>query len=144
MNNDPYNLQRFLEAQAMNYDDALAELKAGEKRSHWMWYIFPQYKGLGMSRMSQKYAIQSLDEARAYLNHTVLGDRLLECSETVLSIDDYSAFDIFGSPDDMKLRSCATLFAVVSPPDSLFMQILDRFYNSEKDRQTLDLLGIEA
>lgn len=144
MNNDPYNLQRFLEAQAMNYDDALDELKAGEKRSHWMWYIFPQYKGLGMSRMSQKYAIQSLDEARAYLKHPVLGDRLLECSETVLSIDDYSAYDIFGSPDDLKLRSCATLFAVVSPPDSLFMQILDRFYNGEKDRQTLDLLGIEA
>lgn len=144
MNSDPYNLQRFLEAQAMNYDDALDELKAGEKRSHWMWYIFPQYKGLGMSRMSQKYAIQSLDEARAYLEHPVLGDRLLECSETVLSIDDYSAFDIFGSPDDMKLHSCATLFAVISPPDSLFSQLLDRFYNGEKDRQTLDLLGIEA
>ena len=144
MNNDPYNLQRFLEAQAMNYDDALAELKAGEKRSHWMWYVFPQYKGLGMSRMSQEYAIRSLDEARAYLEHPILGDRLLECSETVLSIDDYSAFDILGSPDDMKLRSCATLFAVVSPPDSLFMQILDRFYQGEKDRQTLDLLGIET
>jgi len=144
MNNDPYNLQRFLEAQAMNYDDALAELKAGEKRSHWMWYVFPQYKGLGMSRMSQEYAIRSLDEARAYLEHPILGDRLLECSETVLSIDDYSAFDILGSPDDMKLRSCATLFAVVSPPDSLFMQILDRFYQGEKDGQTLDLLGIET
>ncbi|MFP4008943.1 MAG: DUF1810 domain-containing protein [Spirulinaceae cyanobacterium] len=144
MNNDPYNLRRFLEAQAVNYDDALAELKAGEKRSHWMWYIFPQYKGLGMSRMSQKYAIRSLDEARAYLEHPILGDRLLECSETVLSIDDCSAYDIFGSPDDLKLHSCATLFAVVSPPDSLFMQILDRFYNGEKDRQTLDLLGIEA
>ena len=144
MNSDPYNLQRFLEAQAMNYDDALAELKAGEKRSHWMWYIFPQYKGLGMSRMSQEYAIRSLDEARAYLEHPILGDRLLECSETVLSIDDYSAYDILGSPDDMKLRSCATLFAVVSPPDSLFMQILDRFYQGEKDRQTLDLLGIET
>ncbi len=144
MNSDPYNLQRFLEAQAMNYDDALGELKAGEKRSHWMWYVFPQYKGLGMSRMSQQYAIRSLDEARAYLEHPTLGDRLLECSETVLSIDDYSAFDILGSPDDMKLRSCATLFAVVSPPDSLFMQILDRFYQGEKDRQTLDLLGIET
>ena len=143
MNNDPYNLQRFLEAQAMNYDDALAELKAGEKRSHWMWYIFPQYKGLGMSRMSQEYAIQSLDEARAYSKHPLLGDRLHECSETVLSIDDYSAYDILGSPDDMKLRSCATLFAVVSPCEPLFMQILDRFYQGEKDRQTLDLLGIE-
>jgi uncharacterized protein (DUF1810 family) len=144
MNNDPYNLKRFLEAQAINYDDALAELKAGEKRSHWMWYIFPQYKGLGMSRMSQQYAIQSLDEARAYLEHPTLGDRLLNCSETVLKIRDRSAYDIFGSPDDVKLRSCATLFAVVSPPDSLFIQILDRFYNGEKDRQTLQLLGIEA
>lgn len=143
MTSDPYNLKRFLGAQATIYEKALAELKAGQKRSHWMWYIFPQYKGLGFSSMSQKYAIKSLDEARAYLNHPILGDRLLECTTTVLGITGRSAHQIFGSPDDLKLRSCATLFAIVSPADSLFVQLLDRFYDGQKDTKTLQLLGLE-
>jgi uncharacterized protein (DUF1810 family) len=143
MNSDPYNLKRFLDAQATTYDRALAELKAGQKRSHWIWYIFPQYRGLGFSAMSQKYAIQSLDEASAYLAHPILGDRLLECTTTVLGITGRSAYEIFGSPDDLKLRSCATLFAVVSPADSLFVQLLDRFYSGQRDTKTLHLLGLE-
>jgi len=140
MTNDPYNLKRFLDAQATSYDRALAELKAGRKRSHWMWYIFPQYKGLGFSAMSRRYAIQSLDEAEAYLNHPILGDRLLECTRTVLGITGRSAREILGSPDDLKLRSCATLFEVLSPPDSVFVQLLDRFYDGERDAKTLQLL----
>ncbi|MEB3882971.1 DUF1810 domain-containing protein [Lyngbya sp. CCY1209] len=140
MTNDPYHLKRFLDAQATSYDRALAELKAGRKRSHWMWYIFPQYKGLGFSAMSRRYAIQSLEEAEAYLNHPILGDRLLECTATVLGITGRSAHDIFGSPDDLKLRSCATLFEVVSPPDSVFLQLLDRFYDGDRDAKTLQLL----
>lgn len=140
MKSDPYDLKRFLDAQATSYDRALAELKAGRKRSHWMWYIFPQYKGLGFSAMSRRYAIQSLDEAEAYLNHPILGDRLLECTRTVLGITGRSAHDIFGSPDDLKLRSCATLFEVLSPQDSVFLQLLDRFYNGERDAKTLQLL----
>lgn len=143
MTSDPYNLKRFLGAQATIYEKVLAELKAGQKRSHWIWYIFPQYQGLGFSAMSQKYAIQSLDEARAYLNHPVLGDRLIECTTTVLGITGRSAYQIFGSPDDLKLRSCATLFAVVSPADSLFVQLLDRFYHGQRDPKTLQLLGLE-
>jgi uncharacterized protein (DUF1810 family) len=143
MNSDPYHLKRFLDAQATTYDRALAELKAGQKRSHWIWYIFPQYRGLGFSAMSQKYAIQSLEEAKAYLAHPILGDRLLECTTTVLGITGRSAYNIFGSPDDLKLRSCATLFAVVSPADSLFVQLLDRFYNGQRDTKTLHLLGLE-
>ncbi|MBD2542500.1 DUF1810 domain-containing protein [Planktothricoides raciborskii] len=151
MNSDPYNLKRFLDAQATTYDRALAELKAGQKRSHWIWYIFPQYRGLGFSAMSQKYAIQSLDETKAYLAHPILGDslrdsfayRLLECTTTVLGITGRSADKIFGSPDDLKLRSCATLFAVVSPADSLFVQLLDRFYHGQRDTKTLQLLGLE-
>ena len=143
MNSDPYNLKRFLDAQATTYDRALAELKAGQKRSHWIWYIFPQYRGLGFSAMSQKYAIQSLDETSAYLAHPILGDRLLECTTAVLGITGRSAYKIFGSPDDLKLRSCATLFAVVSPADSLFVQLLDRFYQGQRDTKTLQLLGLE-
>ena len=143
MNSDPYNLKRFLDAQATIYDRVLAELTDGQKRSHWMWYIFPQYKALGFSSMSKKYAIKSLDEARAYLNHPILGDRLLECTRTVLGITGRSVHEIFGSPDDLKLRSCATLFSVVSPADSLFVQLLERFYNGQRDAKTLQLLGLE-
>ncbi len=142
MTSDPYNLKRFLGAQATIYEKVLAELRNGQKRSHWIWYIFPQYQGLGFSSMSQKYAIQSLDEASAYLNHPILGDRLLECTRTVLGITGRSAYQIFGSPDDLKLRSCATLFAIVSPGDSLFVQLLDRFYNGQRDPKTLQLLGL--
>ncbi len=137
---DPHDLNRFVLAQADDYEQALTEIRAGRKRSHWMWYIFPQIDGLGFSSMSRRYAIRSLDEARAYLDHPVLGPRLLECAEAALGIEGRSAHDIFGSPDDMKLRSCATLFAAVTPADSPFCRLLDRFYDGERDARTLQLL----
>jgi uncharacterized protein (DUF1810 family) len=143
MSDDPHDLNRFVEAQDTNYSQALDELRAGRKRSHWMWYVFPQFAGLGNSSMSVRYAIKSEDEARAYLDHTILGPRLIECAEAVLANKDRSAHDIFGSPDDMKLRSCATLFAHVSPPGSVFERILDQYYSSERDSKTLALLGIK-
>lgn len=143
MQDDPYNLKRFLDAQAISYERALGELKAGRKRSHWMWYIFPQYRGLGLSFTSKCYAIHNLAEARAYLAHPVLGDRLRECTTTVLQIARRSAREIFGSPDDLKFRSCATLFAVASPADGVFVQALERFYDGERDPKTLELLALD-
>ena len=139
--NDPYDLGRFVDAQAGDYEQALAEIRSGRKRSHWMWYIFPQIDGLGFSSMSRRYSIKSIDEARAYLDHPVLGPRLLECAEAVLGVEGRSATEIFGSPDDMKLRSCATLFACVSPPDSVFDRLLDKYFRGERDGKTLRLLG---
>ena len=111
---DPHHLSRFLQAQERDYEQALAELREGRKRSHWMWYIFPQFAGLAWSATSQHYAIKSIEEARAYLDHPILGPRLLECAEVLLQAEGRSATQIFGSPDDLKLRSCATLFASVS------------------------------
>jgi len=113
---DLYDLNRFISAQAGVYDRALAELRGGQKRSHWMWYIFPQLDGLAFSSTSKHYAIKSLEEAKAYLAHALLGPRLLECAEAVVHIEGRSATDIFGSPDDLKLRSCATLFACNCSP----------------------------
>ena len=139
---DPHNLNRFLHAQAHDYERALSEVKAGRKRSHWMWYIFPQFAGLGFSSTSERYAIKSVAEAKAYLAHPVLGPRLVECAEAVLGIEGRSALEVFGSPDDLKLRSCATLFANVSPAESVFERLLDRYYQGERDSQTLGLLGI--
>ena len=138
---DPHDLDRFVLAQANDYEQALAEIRAGRKRSHWMWYIFPQIEGLGFSSMSRRYAIRSFDEARAYLDHPVLGRRLVECAEATLGVEGRSACEIFGSPDDLKLRSCATLFAAVTPPDSVFARLLDRFYEGKRDEKTLQLLG---
>lgn len=137
---DPYDLNRFIEAQNTNYEDAVSELREGRKRSHWMWYVFPQITGLGNSAMSYRYGITSADEARAYLAHPVLGTRLIECAEAVLTIQNRSANEIFGSPDDLKLKSSATLFAQVSPPGSVFEQILDKYYSSERDSRTLALI----
>jgi len=135
-------LQRFLDAQAPVIDTALAELRAGRKRSHWMWYIFPQFDGLGFSATSRRYAIRSIAEAEAYLRHPVLGARLRECVEAVLGVAGRSAYEIFGSPDESKLRSCATLFAQVSPPGSVFERLLDQYFQGEPDRRTLRLLGV--
>jgi uncharacterized protein (DUF1810 family) len=140
--NDPYDLSRFVRAQEGEYDRALSELRGGRKRSHWMWYIFPQLEGLGSSEISRRYAIRSIDEARAYLDHPVLGPRLQECVEAVLGVEGRSAHEIFGSPDDMKLRSCATLFARASPPGSLFERLLEKYFGGEQDPRTLRLLGI--
>jgi uncharacterized protein (DUF1810 family) len=125
----------------LNYDDALSEIRAGRKRSHWMWYVFPQLTGLGQSAMSFRYGIRSEEEARAYLDHPILGRRLHDCAEAILSIEGRSARDILGSPDDLKLKSSATLFAHVSPPGSLFERILDKYYSSERDSKTLALVA---
>jgi uncharacterized protein (DUF1810 family) len=139
---DPHNLTRFVQAQEEAYARALAEIRGGRKRSHWMWYIFPQFDGLGFSSTSKRYAIKSAAEAKAYLDHPVLGPRLLECAEAVLRVRGRSASEIFGSPDDMKLRSCATLFAHASAAGSVFDRLLDKYYQGVRDSKTLRLLGI--
>ncbi len=139
---DPYQLSRFIHAQQDDFERALAEIQSGKKRTHWMWYIFPQLDGLAFSPTSKHYAIKSIDEAKAYLDHTVLGPRLLECAEAALRVEGRSAREIFGSPDDLKLKSCATLFACVSPPGSVFERLLEKYYRGERDEKTLRLLGI--
>jgi uncharacterized protein (DUF1810 family) len=140
--NDPFDLERFVQAQARNYDQALAELRRGRKESHWMWYVFPQIAGLGMSLTSRRFAIRGREEAAAYLAHPVLGPRLRACAEALLALPPGTpAEDIFGWPDDMKLRSSATLFARVSPPGSVFGQVLDRYFGGAPDAKTLRLLG---
>jgi uncharacterized protein (DUF1810 family) len=138
---DPYDLNRFVQAQSPLYDVALAEVRSGRKRSHWMWFVFPQFAGLGASAMSAHYAVKSVAEAEAYLLHPVLGPRLIECCDAVLGVEMRSAFEMFGSPDDMKLRSCATLFAQVSPPGSAFERVLDRYFPEGPDDRTLRLLA---
>lgn len=140
----PDDLERFVEAQEGCYETALAEVQRGQKRTHWMWYIFPQFAGLGYSQTSKHFAIKSLEEARAYLNHPVLGPRLVACMEATLGVKGRSAYDIFGSPDDSKLKSCATLFAHISPAGSVFEQVLDQFFAADRDAKTLRLLGQQA
>jgi uncharacterized protein (DUF1810 family) len=142
LSDDPFDLERFVGAQAPDYDRVLSELRNGEKRSHWMWYIFPQIEGLGQSPMSHRYSIKSAAEARAYLDHPVLGPRLRECAAVVNGIVGRSALEIFGSPDDMKLRSCATLFASVSD-DAVFEQLLQKYFNGQHDKDTLRLFDQE-
>ena len=137
---DPYDLARFTAAQDRVYADVLAELRAGQKRTHWMWFIFPQIDGLGNSSTTKYYAIKSIDEARQYLSHPVLGPRLLECAETVLAIRGRSVSEIFGYPDDLKLRSSMTLFACVAGPASVFDRVLDQHFDGERDIRTLELL----
>jgi uncharacterized protein (DUF1810 family) len=137
---DPYDLDRFVQAQARNYEEALSELRSGRKRSHWMWYVFPQFEGLGVSPMSERYAIKSVAEAAAYLAHPILGPRLLECAEAAVRVEDRSAAEIFGCPDDVKLRSSATLFALVSPPGSVFHRILEKYFDGGQDQETLRLV----
>ncbi len=134
------NLDRFLDAQKDSYAAALRELRSGWKQGHWMWFIFPQLAGLGYSSTAQFYAIQSLDEAAAYLAHPVLGPRLIECCQALLLHPGRSARDMLGSPDDLKLRSCATLFAQVEPPHPIFEQILATFYSGRPDLRTMELL----
>lgn len=135
---DPRDLQRFVEAQAGVYDTALAELKRGRKTSHWMWFVFPQIAGLGHSQTAQFYALASLDEARAYLAHPVLGPRLIACVEAVNAVEGRTAHQIFGSPDDLKFRSCLTLFAAVTPPRDVFTRALDRYFDGQPDAKTLE------
>jgi uncharacterized protein (DUF1810 family) len=135
------DLQRFIEAQEHDYERALDELRGGRKRSHWMWYIFPQLDGLGASAMAKRYAIKDRAEAAAYLADPVLGPRLLECVEAVLAFDGASVTDIFGYPDDLKLHSCATLFAAVAPSDSAFDRLLAKYFGGKHDERTVRLLG---
>jgi uncharacterized protein (DUF1810 family) len=138
---DRYNLNRFIQAQKNNYDDAFLEIQRGKKSSHWMWYIFPQFDGLGFSSMSQLYSIKSIAEAEAYLVHPILGVRLRACTEATLAIEGKSVYDIFGSPDDMKLRSSATLFSYISPPNSVFEKLIKKYFDGNSDRKTLTLLS---
>jgi uncharacterized protein (DUF1810 family) len=133
------DLDRFVAAQDGVYDDALAELAAGRKRTHWMWFVFPQIRGLGSSPAAQRYAIRSLDEARAYLAHPVLGARLRECARALLAVPGRSAREILGHPDDLKLRSSMTLFARAADDPALFEAVLDRYYDGP-DPLTLTLL----
>lgn len=138
----PPVLDRFLAAQEPVHERVLAELKAGKKRSHWMWFVFPQYKGLGHSDMAARYAIQSRAEAKSYLEHPVLGSRLRECCQLLLALDGTcSARSVLGTPDDMKLRSCMTLFDAVPGADAVFEAVLVKFFGGEKDPRTLELLG---
>jgi uncharacterized protein (DUF1810 family) len=138
---DAWNLERFVAAQAPVMGDVLAELRAGRKRTHWMWFVFPQLQGLGTSAMAQRYGIASLAEARAYLAHPVLGPRLRECCEAMLQVPGRSALQILGSPDDLKFRSSVTLFGLAAPHDDLFRRCLDRFYGGQPDPRTVALCG---
>lgn len=139
---DPYNLNRFVEAQEPVYATALAEIRGGRKHTHWMWYIFPQLAGLGMSRTSQFYGIRSRREAEAYLAHPLLGARLVECMEVLLRLENPTAREVFGSPDDLKLKSCATLFDSVAAGESTaFDSVLAKYFQSARDERTVALLA---
>jgi uncharacterized protein (DUF1810 family) len=138
---DTFDLSRFQAAQDPLYDQVRRELAAGAKRSHWMWFVFPQLAGLGMSPMARRYALASRDEAQAYLQHAVLGARLLECTALVLAVQGRTANDIFGSPDDIKFRSCMTLFAEVGDPSGAFRDALRRYFDGKPDGRTLALLN---
>jgi len=137
---DTVDLSRFTTAQESIYANVLAELRSGQKRTHWMWFIFPQIDGLAHSTTSKYYAIKSIEEARQYLNHPVLGKRLLECAEAVFAIEGKSISEIFGHPDNLKLKSSMTLFAYVAAPGSAFTRILDKYFNGEQDALTLRIL----
>ena len=138
---DPFDLQRFVDAQRSTYDQALAELRAGAKRSHWMWFVFPQIAGLGRSGMAQRFALAGLDEARAYLAHPVLGPRLVECSRALTDLDVDDPVHVMGSIDAQKLRSSMTLFGRADPAEPAFGQVLDTFYGGEPDTRTDQLLS---
>ena len=138
--NDPFDLQRFVDAQAPVFGDVRAELAAGAKTSHWMWFVFPQLAALGHSRTARRFGIGSRDEAVAYWHHPVLGARLKECAGLVLAVQGRSALQIFGAIDEMKLRSCMTLFAQVAPREPVFARVLDRYFGGQADSLTLELL----
>jgi uncharacterized protein (DUF1810 family) len=144
MDADPYNLQRFLDAQQRDYESALAELRAGRKRTHWIWYILPQFAGLGTSHMSSFYGIRSSAEAAAYLAHPILGPRLRECVAVLNSHQGLSAEQILGDIDAMKFKSSATLFAALEGPESVFGQALARFFSGDRDERTRELLAAES
>jgi uncharacterized protein (DUF1810 family) len=138
---DPYHLERFVDAQDGVFNRAVAELQRGGKTTHWMWFIFPQIRGLGHSEMAQRYAISSLAEAKAYLDHPVLGARLEECTRLVCAVNGRSAAQIFGAPDDMKFRSSMTLFAHAAPGQAIFRDALDQYFGGAEDDLTVARLG---
>ena len=135
-----FDLQRFVDAQSSVYGRVCAELKSCRKQSHWMWFVFPQIAGLGHSPMARRYAISSREEARAYLDHPVLGPRLRECTHLILGVEGRTAHDILGSPDDMKFRSCMTLFTHAAPEDRLFRDALEKYFGGEEDWLTVERL----
>lgn len=137
---DPYDLNRFVEAQSPVYDQALAELRAGRKRTHWMWFVFPQIEGLGSSDTARFYAIADRAEAAAYLKHPLLGPRLRQCAAALLGVEGRTGLEIRGSPDDLKARSCMTLFAELPDADPVFRQVLEKYYAGEPCRRTLEIL----
>jgi uncharacterized protein (DUF1810 family) len=136
-------LQRFLDAQERDYRTAFLEIQNGRKQSHWIWYIFPQIQGLGFSGTSRFYAIENLREAQEYLSHPVLGPRLTEISQELLKLETQNATQVFGQPDDLKVRSSMTLFAAADPENPIFQQVLEKFFKGEKDTKTLQILGGE-
>jgi uncharacterized protein (DUF1810 family) len=138
---DVYNLQRFLDPQERAYDTVLDELRAGRKASHWIWFIFPQLAGLGRSGTAQQFAIGSLDEAKAYLQHPVLGPRLRACTQLVLNVEGRSAEEIFSSPDNLKFRSCMTLFMNATNDNTIFKDALLKYFDGKPDPLTLNLLA---
>ena len=140
MQSDPYNLQRFITAQDPVFEEVCDELRAGRKKSHWMWFIFPQIRGLGNSPTAQKYAIASIDEAKAYLNHPILGARLRECCSLVNEVEGRSIEEIFGYPDDLKFRSSVTLFAHAAAENKVFTDALDKYFDGEEDPLTKNRL----
>jgi len=135
------NLNRFIDAQERDYQTALTEIRNGRKRSHWMWYIFPQVQGLGFSETSRFYAVKDLDEAEAFLQHPILGSRLIDICNALLGLQSNNANQIFGSPDDLKLKSCMTLFAALSNTDPVFGLGLEKFFKGAKDTKTLQIIG---
>jgi len=135
------NIQRFLDAQSATYARALQEIKQGRKQSHWMWYIFPQLAGLGRSETAKYFAIKDMQEANAYISDQVLGVRLIEITEALLVINNKTANQVFGGPDDLKLKSCMTLFASLDNPNAVFQKVLDKYYDGKKDNNTLALLS---
>ena len=141
MNPDPFNLRRFITAQDPVMEGVLAELRTGQKTSHWMWFVFPQIRGLGSSSMAQRYAIGSREEARAYHEHPVLGTRLRQCTQLVLNIEGRSVEQIFGYPDDLKCRSCMTLFAEVAPEQPMYREALIKYFAGAPDSRTLEILS---
>ena len=135
-----HDLTRFVDAQRDVYEQALSEIRSGRKRTHWMWFVFPQVAGLGSSSTSQHFAIHDRAEAQAYLDHPILGARLLECARALLDLDAGSASEVFGYPDDLKLKSSLTLFGEVSGPESRFAQVLEKYFDGESDQRTIHLL----
>ena len=134
-------LDKFVSAQARDYDTALAEIRSGYKRSHWMWYIFPQLQGLGFSPTAQYYGIRDLEQAKDYMAHPVLGPRLVEISDALLSLPGSNPSAVMGYPDDLKLCSCMTLFELAAPDEPVFGRVLEKYYGGRRDRMTLNLLG---